>query len=93
LFLSNTVGEKQIKFCPRCGSTDIGYLGGIATLLIQECKNCGYRGIFAEGSLELVEKIKVSYLNKKIGEGLSWLYKEDSEFHRYRLDDNKSENA
>ncbi len=77
--LSNTVEEKWIKFCPSCGSTDIWYLGGIATLMVQECKNCGYRGIFGEGSSELVKRVKGSYLHKKIGEGLSWLYKEDNE--------------
>lgn len=74
----NTVGEKLIRFCPRCGSTDIRYLGGVATLMVQECQLCGYRGIFAEGSVELMEQVQVRYLTEMIGEGLAWLYDEDT---------------
>jgi predicted RNA-binding Zn-ribbon protein involved in translation (DUF1610 family) len=41
------IKTRRVKFCPRCGSTDIFWASGLAQLWsIWECRNCGYRGAF-----------------------------------------------
>ena len=44
----------SVKFCPKCGSTDVFWAQGLPQLWsLWECKNCGYRGalILEDGNL------------------------------------------
>ena len=48
--------KTEMKFCPRCGSTNIYYGSGLPQIWsIWECRNCGYRGplIVEDGDLAL----------------------------------------
>ncbi|MFB3889586.1 MAG: hypothetical protein ACE14S_08850 [Candidatus Bathyarchaeia archaeon] len=47
---------RPIRFCPKCGSTDIYWAQGMPQLWsLWQCKNCGYRGalILEDGKLAL----------------------------------------
>jgi DNA-directed RNA polymerase subunit M len=53
----------HVKFCPRCGSTEVFWAQGLPQLWsLWECHNCGYQGpvILEDGNLaeKLVEKWK-----------------------------------
>ncbi|MCD6414855.1 MAG: hypothetical protein J7L23_04500 [Candidatus Diapherotrites archaeon] len=56
--------EKEKKFCPVCGSTELiyGILGTTANYY--ECKNCGYRGPIIIQDGRLAEKLKDRYEKK-----------------------------
>lgn len=48
--------RKAVKFCPKCGSTDIFFASGLPQLRsLWDCRNCGYRGglILEDGRLAL----------------------------------------
>lgn len=58
--------EKLFYFCPRCGSTDITWIGGLPILAPHmECKNCGQRGVFILGNKEMIQTIRKDYLEGK----------------------------
>jgi len=62
---SNVKEEKRVKFCPKCGSTDIQWASGLPQLWsIWECKNCGYRGAFIVEDGKLAEKIREKFLKR-----------------------------
>jgi DNA-directed RNA polymerase subunit M len=44
----------SVKFCPKCGSTDVFWAQGLPQLWsLWQCRNCGYRGalILEDGDL------------------------------------------
>jgi predicted RNA-binding Zn-ribbon protein involved in translation (DUF1610 family) len=52
-----------VKFCPKCGATDIFWASGLPQLWsLWQCRNCGYRGAFilenGNLALKLQEKWK-----------------------------------
>ena len=54
-----------MKFCPKCGSTDIDWL------IPQdrqkwECKNCGYIGAFIVEDGKIADKIRDEYKKKNL---------------------------
>ncbi|MDH5451310.1 MAG: hypothetical protein OEX77_10520 [Candidatus Bathyarchaeota archaeon] len=55
--------RKRIKFCPKCGSTNIQWASGLPQLWsIWECRDCGYRGAFIVEDSTLAEKIREKFL-------------------------------
>ncbi len=57
---------QKVKFCPKCGSTEIFWASGLPQLWsIWECKECGYRGAFVVEDSKLAEKIRKAFLEKK----------------------------
>jgi len=58
--------EEKVKFCPKCGSTDIFWASGLPQLWsIWECRECGYRGALVIEDSKLAEKIRQDFLKKK----------------------------
>ncbi len=56
-----------MKFCSRCGSSEITHAVLGTTLPIYKCKICGYRGsIIVEDGI-LSEKLREEYEQEKIG--------------------------
>jgi DNA-directed RNA polymerase subunit M/transcription elongation factor TFIIS len=54
--------EKWVKFCPKCGSTNIQWASGLPQLWsVWECKSCGYRGAFIVEDSDLAERIRESF--------------------------------
>ncbi|MCK4477657.1 hypothetical protein KAU88_03915 [Candidatus Bathyarchaeota archaeon] len=57
--------KKRVKFCPKCGSTDIQWASGLPQLWsIWECRDCGYRGAFIVEDGRLAEKIREKFLKR-----------------------------
>jgi len=59
---------KNMKFCPRCGSTNINFLVFYRPS-IWRCLDCGYQGAFIVEDGKLGEKLQERYRNKKDGAG------------------------
>jgi len=58
--------ERRVKFCPKCGSTEIFWASGLPQLWsIWECRECGYRGAFVVEDSKLAEKIRQDYLKRE----------------------------
>jgi len=56
------VGKRGVKFCPKCGATNVFWASGLPQLWsIWECKNCGYRGAFVIEDGELAQKLREKY--------------------------------
>lgn len=60
--INKKIGWKKMKYCPRCGSSEIEWI------LPQdwskwECKKCGYIGPVIIEDAELAEQIKKDYEN------------------------------
>ncbi len=59
------IGEKKmVKFCPKCGSTNIEWTLP-QTWSKWECKDCGYIGAFIIEDGKIAEKIREEYLKNK----------------------------
>ena len=57
--------KKRVKFCPKCGSTDIQWASGLPQLWsVWECRDCGYRGAFIVEDGRLAEKIREKFLKR-----------------------------
>jgi len=57
--------KQVVKFCPKCGSTDIFWASGLPQLWsIWECRNCGYRGALILEDGKLAEKLRGDYARK-----------------------------
>lgn len=57
--------KHRVKFCPKCGSTDIYWARGLAHLWsLWECKNCGYYGAFIIENGKLSGKLQEEYAKK-----------------------------
>jgi len=55
--------KERVKFCPKCGSTNIQWASGLPQLWsIWECKDCGYRGAFIVEDSKLAKKIREKFL-------------------------------
>jgi len=55
---------KRIKFCPKCGSTNINFLVFYRPS-IWRCLDCGYEGAFIVEDGKLAEKIQERYRSNK----------------------------
>ena len=56
---------RRVKFCPKCGSTEISWALGLAHLWsIWECRNCGYYGAFIIENGKLSQKLQEEYASK-----------------------------
>jgi len=56
-------GLKRVKFCPKCGSSNIFWASGLPQLWsVWECRECGYRGAFVIEDSKLATKIRENYL-------------------------------
>lgn len=55
---------KRLKFCPKCGSTNINFLTFFRPS-IWKCLNCGYEGALIVEDGELAEKIQKRYQRNK----------------------------
>jgi ribosomal protein L37AE/L43A len=57
--------SRRVKFCPKCGSTDVSWASGLAQLWsIWECRNCGYRGAFILEDGKLSHILREEYARK-----------------------------
>lgn len=57
---------KRVKFCPRCGSTDVFWASGLPQLWSTwECRRCGYRGPVVLEDGEMAAKLREDYSKKK----------------------------
>lgn len=57
--------RRSLKFCPKCGSTNVFWASGLPQLWsIWECKRCDYRGALILKDRELAEKLGKKYKNK-----------------------------
>jgi len=56
---------RGMKFCPKCGSTNIFWGSGLPQLWsIWQCRNCGYRGAFILEDGKLAKKLREDYAKK-----------------------------
>lgn len=56
---------QNVKFCPKCGSTDVFWASGLPQLWsIWQCRNCGYRGALILEDSRLAEKLRKDYARK-----------------------------
>ena len=61
--------EYSVKFCPKCGSTEIFWASGLPQLWsIWECRECGYRGALVVEDGKLAKKIRQDFLKSKKSE-------------------------
>jgi len=55
--------EKSVRFCPKCGSTNLFWASGLPQLWsIWECRDCGYRGALTIEDSKLAAKIREDYV-------------------------------
>jgi ribosomal protein L37AE/L43A len=55
--------EKNVRFCPKCGSTNLFWASGLPQLWsVWECRECGYRGALTIEDGELAAKIREKYV-------------------------------
>jgi ribosomal protein S27AE len=60
---------KHVKFCPRCGSTDVFWASGMPQFWSTwECRRCGYRGPVILEDSETAVKLRENYFKKKISQ-------------------------
>jgi len=66
---SKTDKSKQahkVKFCPKCGSTDVFWAQGLPQLWsIWQCHNCGYRGPVILEDGETAERVQEKWKKQK----------------------------
>jgi ribosomal protein S27AE len=49
----------SLKFCPKCGSTDVFWAQGLPQLWsLWQCRNCGYRGALILENGNLAAKLR-----------------------------------
>jgi predicted RNA-binding Zn-ribbon protein involved in translation (DUF1610 family) len=59
------VRKRGVRFCPKCGSTEIYWARGLPQLWsMWECRNCGYYGAFIVEDGLLSKKIQEEYAKK-----------------------------
>ena len=57
--------KRGVKFCPKCGSTEIYWARGLPQLWsMWECRNCGYYGAFVVEDGSLSKKLQEEYAKK-----------------------------
>lgn len=58
--------DRGVKFCPKCGSTEIFWASGLPQLWsMWECRECGYRGALVIEDNRMAEKIRRDFSKKK----------------------------
>jgi transcription factor S len=58
--------NRPIKFCPKCGATDIFWAQGLPHLWsIWQCRNCGYNGAAILEDGKLATKLQEQWKQKK----------------------------
>jgi len=62
LYICNE-GDYQMKFCPRCGSTNIDWVLP-QTWSKYECKDCGFVTAFVIEDGDMAKEIRKEYLKK-----------------------------
>ncbi|MDH5266816.1 MAG: hypothetical protein OEW62_03960 [Candidatus Bathyarchaeota archaeon] len=61
---------KRVKFCPKCGSTDVFWASGLPQLWSTwECRRCGYRGPLILEDNKMAAKLREDYFKKKASHG------------------------
>jgi len=56
----------SVKFCPKCGSTDVFWAQGLPQLWsLWQCRNCGYRGALILEDGNLAVKLQEEWEKKK----------------------------
>jgi ribosomal protein L37AE/L43A len=61
------VKKRGVRFCPKCGSTDIHWARGLPQLWsIWECRNCGYYGAFIVEDGRMSKKLQEEYAKKHL---------------------------
>jgi len=55
--------QRPVKFCPKCGSTNINF-PVFYRPSIWKCLDCGYEGAFIVEDSKMAEKIKEDYVKK-----------------------------
>jgi len=59
--------KRSIRFCPKCGSTDIFFASGLPHLMpLWECRHCGYRGALIIKDGELSKILQKEYMKKSL---------------------------
>jgi ribosomal protein L37AE/L43A len=58
--------QKQVKFCPKCGSTNINF-AVFYRPSIWRCLDCGYEGAFMVEDCKLAEKIREKFALEELG--------------------------
>jgi DNA-directed RNA polymerase subunit M len=61
------IGDHTMKYCPRCGSSNIGWPLPYDRQK-WECKDCGYIGSLIVEDGEIAEEIRKDYIQKKYKE-------------------------
>jgi predicted RNA-binding Zn-ribbon protein involved in translation (DUF1610 family) len=57
----------RVKFCPKCGSTDVFWASGLPQLWsVWECRSCGYRGALILEDGKLAEKLREDHARKTV---------------------------
>jgi DNA-directed RNA polymerase subunit M len=57
----------SIKFCPKCGSTDVFWAYGMPQFWsLWECRNCGYRGAFILEDGTLAVKLQEEWKKRNV---------------------------
>ena len=55
--------QKSVRFCPKCGSTNLFWASGLPQLWsVWECRECGYRGALTIEDSKLAAKIREDYM-------------------------------
>lgn len=63
------VKKRAVKFCPKCGSTDIFFASGLPQLRsIWDCRKCGYRGALILEDGKLAAKLEEEYAKRTVKE-------------------------
>ncbi len=63
------VKRRAVKFCPKCGSTDIFFASGLPQLRsIWDCRKCGYRGALILEDGKLAAKLEEEYAKRTVKE-------------------------
>ena len=58
--------KRGVRFCPRCGSTEIYWARGLPQLWsMWECRNCGYYGAFIVEDGKMSKKLQEEYAKKR----------------------------
>jgi ribosomal protein L37AE/L43A len=59
-------GQKRVKFCPKCGSTNINFTVFYRPS-IWRCLDCGYEGVFMVEDCKLTEKVRKKFALEEWG--------------------------
>ena len=55
-----------IRFCPKCGSTNVFYASGLPQLWsLWECRECGYRGVLILEDRKLAARLRSEWKKKR----------------------------